>query len=347
MLVGICGGICAGKHSVVDYLVKHHGFEQLYLSRTVCTPQVEKSALNTTVPHQDRSVDHEEKGQHSFDEVDSMLAYVTRQWSRRWVTTAVWDETVLDAFLKRPFFLLVSVDAPVSMRWKRFKDRCEGVSQPAPSLEDFVLRNDDHLYNHKSGLANLIDQAQVRLVNSTSCLNTLHTALKDLDLTNEERLRPSWDQYFMQLASLAAQRSNCMKRRVGCVLVREKRVISTGYNGTPRGIKNCNEGGCTRCNANHSSGVGLATCLCIHAEENALLEAGRERIREGAILYCDTCPCLTCSIKIAQVGISEVVFSQGYSMDTQTAAVFKESGVQLRQYSPPRKGLVNLRSKNC
>lgn len=138
----------------------------------------------------------------------------------------------------------------------------------------------------------------------------------------------------MQLASLAAQRSNCMKRRVGCVLVREKRVISTGYNGTPRGIKNCGEGGCPRCNEGLGSGFGLGTCLCIHAEENALLEAGRERIREDATLYCDTCPCLTCSIKIAQVGISEVVYSQGYSMDGETAEVFKQAGVRLRQFIP-------------
>lgn len=123
--------------------------------------------------------------------------------------------------------------------------RCELCHQIPPTLEEFVIRNDDHLYNLKSGLARLIDRAQVRLVNSTSSLGQLRDALLELDLTNEQRLRPSWDQYFMQLASLAAQRSNCMKRRVGCVLVREKRVISTGYNGTPRNLKNCNEGGCT------------------------------------------------------------------------------------------------------
>lgn len=85
-----------------------------------------------------------------------------------------------------------------------------------------------------------------------------------------------------------------------------------------------------RCNSGSAAGIGLSTCLCIHAEENALLEAGRERIREGSILYCDTwvlwsrcqlkltekrCPCLTCSIKISQVGISEVVYSQEYGMD--------------------------------
>ena len=87
-------------------------------------------------------------------------------------------------------------------------------------------------------------QAEVKLINSSTSLKTLHTALDALNLLDEGRLRPSWDQYFMQLASLAAHRSNCMKRRVGCVLVREKRVVSTGYNGTPRNVQNCNEGGC-------------------------------------------------------------------------------------------------------
>ena len=97
-----------------------------------------------------------------------------------------------------------------------------------------------------------------------------------------------------------------------------------------------------RCNSGPGSGASLSTCLCLHAEENALLEAGRERIREGSILYCDTCPCLTCSVKITQVGISEVVFSQSYNMDEATAAIFSEAGVKLRQFSPPKTGLVSL-----
>lgn len=157
------------------------------------------------------------------------------------------------------------------------------------TLEDFVAESDRHYFGSSAGLAHLMDLAQLRLLNSSTSLDDLHKALYALNLTNEERLRPSWDQYFMRLASLAAQRCNCMKRRVGCVVVREKRVISTGYNGTPRHLRNCNEGGCPRCNgAQHAGGAGLATCLCLHAEENALLEAGRDRIREGTTLYCDT-----------------------------------------------------------
>jgi len=147
----------------------------------------------------------------------------------------------------------------------------------------------------------------------------------------------------MTLASLAAQRSNCMKRRVGCVLTSpDNRIIATGYNGTPRNLTNCNAGGCARCNGALGSTAALSTCLCLHAEENALLEAGRERIRPGSVLYCNTCPCLTCSVKITQMGIGEVVFSQGYNMDDATARVFQEAGVKLRQFSPPTSGLVTV-----
>lgn len=118
------------------------------------------------------------------------------------------------------------------------------LDEKAPSLAEFVVRSDFHLYNQDIGLATLIDQAEIRLINQGSSITKLYGALDKLNLANDQRLRPNWDQYFMQLASLAAQRSNCMKRRVGCVLVRERRVISTGYNGTPRNLKNCNEGGC-------------------------------------------------------------------------------------------------------
>jgi len=280
--------------------------------------------------------------QHVFPDADALLDFVTLRWRERWVTTDIWDDDVVDALLRRPFFLLISVDAPVSVRWKRFTDRCAANRLTPPTLEDFVLRNDDHLFAPGTGLSALFQRAQLKLLNSTSSVSSLRDAVRSLNLTDEARLRPSWDQYFMRLADLAAHRSNCMKRRVGCVIVREKRVVSTGYNGTPRGMTNCNEGGCPRCNNAAKGGIGLNTCLCLHAEENALLEAGRDRIGGSATLYCNTCPCLTCSVKITQVGISEVVYNQGYMVDTMTAKIFAESGVSLRQFSPPTDGLVDL-----
>jgi dCMP deaminase len=300
---------------------------------------VEKSASDAHVPSAESSAIDQ---QHVFPDVDTLLDFVTLRWKERWVTTDIWDDQVVDALLRRPFFLLVSVDAPVSVRWKRFTDRCAANQLTPPTLEEFVLRNDAHLFAPKTGLSAVFQRAQLKLLNSTASISSLRDAIQSLNLTDEARLRPSWDQYFMQLADLAANRSNCMKRRVGCVIVREKRVVSTGYNGTPRGMTNCNQGGCPRCNNAAKGGTGLNTCLCLHAEENALLEAGRDRIGGSATLYCNTCPCLTCSVKITQVGISEVVYNQGYMVDTMTAKIFAESGVGLRQFSPPTGGLVDL-----
>ncbi|KAM4057823.1 cytidine and deoxycytidylate deaminase zinc-binding domain-containing protein [Hirsutella rhossiliensis] len=376
MLIGICGGICSGKKTVAQYLVEHHGFKRLHLtgpgqgsSRSTSElgnpgpsspsppPAALAGALTTGSdglqsvsdsslplrPQQELSGGRSGNGSSlCFATAEALLEFVTTRWQARFVTTDIPTEAALDVLLRRPFFLLLSVDAPLTVRWRRFQLRC-GDSSAAISLEDFVARSDAHLYDPDGGLQPLISRASVRLLNTSSSLAHLYATLGKLDIPNPDRLRPGWDTYFMALASLAAQRSNCMKRRVGCVLVgRERRVISTGYNGTPRGIRNCTDGGCPRCNAGHGSGVGLATCLCIHAEENALLEAGRERIRDGAVLYCDTCPCLTCSIKICQVGISEVVYAHGYSMDKETAAVFSQAGVKLRQFVPPPNGLIHL-----
>ncbi|TKX21484.1 deoxycytidylate deaminase [Elsinoe australis] len=335
MLIGICGGLCAGKNSVAEYLIAQHGFTPLAIGRPASTPSVEKSASDTTL----RSSSPKPL---SFPTPEALRDHVTSSWTSNFVTTSIWSQHILDVLSGRPFFILISVSAPISIRWTRFRNRCGSLQQTPPSLEQFVLRDDEHMYDSSYGLAGLPSQARIKLLNSTSSLQKLNECLDVLDLTNEDRIRPSWDQYFMTLASLAARRSNCMRRQVGCVLVRGKRVISTGYNGTPRNITNCNQGGCPRCNSGGAGGTSLSTCLCVHAEENALLEAGRERVGEDATIYCNTCPCLTCSIKIVQVGIREVVFSRSYYMDNEIAQLFKEAGVKLRQFSPPAEGLISL-----
>ncbi|KAK3669622.1 Deoxycytidine monophosphate (dCMP) deaminase [Recurvomyces mirabilis] len=337
MLIGICGGICAGKTSVQDYLVSVHSFQPLIL-KSRNTPAVETSASQAPVPRPQESSDQVK----TFNAANELVDYATQHWQTKFCTTSIHDEEILEALSHRPFFVLLHIDAPISVRWHRFKDRCAKASMTPPTLEQFVLRNDDYLFHETTGRVALASKAQIKLVNSTTSVEKLWQALDAQNLTDSSRIRPTWDQYFMTLASLAARRSNCMRRQVGCVLVREKRVMATGYNGTPRNVTNCNEGGCPRCNGGGGGGSSLSTCLCIHAEENALLEAGRERVGGGAVLYCNTCPCLTCSIKIVQVGITEVVFNKSYYMDSEAAKIFKEAGVKLRQFSPPAEGLVNL-----
>lgn len=340
--------------TIAQYLVKQHGFTRLILSENGCGGEPGKSIDGEPGRMIDGNTDTDSP---VFSTVDSLLDFVTKHWRERWVVADIPSEAVLEQYARRPFFLLVSVDAPLQVRWARcradeasrrwdelLRRRCLPPSGKPADLAAFVAFSDAQLYDAARGQLPLMSRAGVRILNTSSDLSRLYATLDGLDLLNPDRLRPSWDHYFMSLASLAAQRSNCMKRRVGCVVVRDRRVVSTGYNGTPRGLRNCGEGGCGRCNAGQGSGHGLATCLCLHAEENALLEAGRERLRDGAVLYCDTCPCLTCSIKIVQVGIGEVVYSQEYSMDSSTAAVLREGGVRLRQFVPVSSASVYLGS---
>lgn len=314
MFIGLLGTPGSDTTGIVDCLVKEYDFKQVGLSSSGNTPS---------------------EGIVNYENSDDLLNYVTSKWMDNFVTSDVQYIEDIDLFIKRPFFLLITVDSNLLVKFKRYKE-----TYPHTSLEQFCQLcdtfNNEIMIKHQ-------DQADLKIVNHVlNNKDQLLKSIKSLDLLNPNRLRPSWDSYFMKFTDFAAQRCNCMRRRVGCVIVRNNRIIATGYNGTARGIKNCNEGGCPRCNnaAGNGTGVGLNTCLCLHAEENALLEAGRARVEDGAILYCNTCPCLTCTIKIVQCGISEVVYSQSYSMDELSAKVFSEAGVKFRQFVPPTQGTV-------
>lgn len=140
--------------------------------------------------------------------------------------------------------------------------------------------------------------------------------------------RLTWDNYFMSLAKIASLRSNCKKRKVGCVIVKNKRVQATGMNGTPSGIKNCFEGGCPRCNdPNIHRGKDLDNCVCIHAEENALLEISRNNLI-GSELYCTCFPCLGCAKKIVQCGIVKIFYMEQYNCNEITINLLNEAKIQ-------------------
>jgi dCMP deaminase len=146
--------------------------------------------------------------------------------------------------------------------------------------------------------------------------------------------RPDWDTYFMSIAHVVARRGNCLRRRVAAVIVKERRVISTGYNGTPRGVKNCFEGGCPRCAGDAPSGADLGECICAHAEENAITQAAYHGIAvKDGVLYCTLSPCLTCARMIVNAGIREVVYDEEYLFTAQTKALLAEAGVACRAFS--------------
>jgi len=143
--------------------------------------------------------------------------------------------------------------------------------------------------------------------------------------------RPGWDEYFMGIAEVAAKRSNCTRRHVAAIIVRDKRIISTGYNGTPRGVPNCFDGGCPRCASDAPSGTSLGECLCSHGEENAIVQAAYHGISvKDSTLYTTHSPCLLCAKMIINSGIREVVYRERYTIASDAANLLELAGVVLR-----------------
>ena len=144
--------------------------------------------------------------------------------------------------------------------------------------------------------------------------------------------RPSWDEYFMKIAEVVASRSNCSRRQVAAVIVKDQRIISTGYNGTPRGVKNCFEGGCPRSKSSTQSGSNLGNGICNHAEENAIIQAAYHGVSvKDATLYCTYSPCLLCAKMIINAGIKEVIYQDNYGYTNQTANLLESVNIICRQ----------------
>lgn len=149
---------------------------------------------------------------------------------------------------------------------------------------------------------------------------------------NKKNVRPSWDEYFMTITKEVTRRSSCVRRQVGAIIVGEKRILATGYNDTPRGLKNCGEGGCARCASKAPSGTGLDTCLCIHAEQNAIVNAAYHGVSiKDSIIYCTHQPCLTCAKLIINAGIKKIIFAEPYPSEV-AEKLLAESKVELIQY---------------
>ncbi len=146
--------------------------------------------------------------------------------------------------------------------------------------------------------------------------------------------RPSWDEYFMEIAHVIAKRSNCSRRHVAAVIVKERYILSTGYNGTPHGVRNCFDGGCPRCAGHAKSGTHLDECLCVHAEQNAICQAALYGIAvEGATIYVTISPCLTCAKLIINAGIKEVVYGGDYAFQDEVKKMFRAAGVRHRKFT--------------
>ncbi len=145
--------------------------------------------------------------------------------------------------------------------------------------------------------------------------------------------RPSWDEYFMEITHLVARRSTCLRRKVGAVLVKDRNILATGYNGAPSGVAHCMDVGCLRERLSIRSGERHELCRGLHAEQNAIIQAAKHGTNiNGATIYCTTMPCIICSKVIINAGIMRIVYEQGYP-DKLAGDMIEEAGIEVTRFA--------------
>ena len=330
MIIGLTGRNGAGKGEVSLFL-ESRGFFASSLS-DVIRDEIENRGLEIT---RERLIEvgRELRSKHGpsvlarriLDKVEEDRNYVVDSFRHP-------DEVRVFKTLSNFNLLLVQAESPI--RFTRIQERKR--EQDPETLQEFDALEQRELANDEWQGQQLLaceGLADLRLTNENS-LAHLHEQLSEmLQHLARNMKRPGWDEYFMKLAKVASLRSNCIKRKVAAIIVRDRRVVSTGYNGTPRGTKNCHQGGCPRCNSLAQSGTLLEECLCSHGEENSIIQAAYHgvSVKDGT-LYTTFAPCLMCTKMIINAGIREVVYNQEYPLNETSLKLLGEAGVVLRQH---------------
>ncbi|MEK6981878.1 MAG: deaminase [Candidatus Micrarchaeota archaeon] len=331
IILGLCGENCSGKGTVADYLIKR-GFYYFSLS-DIIREELAKSGIE---PTRDNMV---KKGNELRETLGPSIlakrAIEKLEKDRNYVIDSIRNPFEVEELKKVPNFSLIYVSATPEIRFARMKSRArEG---DAKDFKEFLRLESLEQKNANSKHQNIeqtVKLATLKITNEGNLQNlfdkideTLATVSKEFKL-----VRPSWDNYFMNIAKVVASRSNCMKRKVAAVIVMDKRIISTGYNGTPRGVLNCSDGGCPRCNNYTESGKNLSECICSHGEENAIVQAANHGIAiKGAMIYSTFSPCLLCTKMIINSGIKEVVYNADYELVSISEKLLNEAGIIVRK----------------
>ncbi|RIK93804.1 MAG: hypothetical protein DCC71_23850 [Proteobacteria bacterium] len=334
MILGVSGPYGAGKGEVVAYL-EARSFYPLSLS-DVLRDELRARGLEETRERMIATGNELRAKSGPAALAERLLARLAPD--RNYVIDSIRHPAEVEALRAQGRgFRLIWVDADPALRIERLRTR--GRTGDPDSLPK-LLEQEGRERRGGGDAAQQLDAVEALAdfrVRNEGSLAALHAEIQRVLGACQGFERPSWDEYFLGVAQMVASRSNCVKRHVGALIAQDKRIISTGYNGTPRGTRNCNEGGCPRCNGFAESGTRLDECLCSHGEENAIVQAAYHGVSvRGATLYTTFFPCLFCTKLIINAGIREVVYDAAYALDERAGKLLAEAGVAVRRVERTR-----------
>lgn len=337
IIIGITGTIGAGKGTIVDYLMRKNGFQH-YSVRQYLLDVIQKAGLE---PNRDSmtAVGNALRAAHSPSFIIDELYHQALQSGKDSIIESVRTEGEVLSLRQKPHFYLFAVDADPKVRYERVVLRNSETDHI--DYETF-LSNEQREYTstdpNRQNLSKCIEMADFLFQNNGNMemlyeqVDTVMSQIqKEIEAAKTVYVRPSWDEYFMEIANTVAKRATCDRGRSGCVVVKDKQILVTGYVGSPIGMPHCDEVGHQFKQMLHEDGSITTHCTrTVHAEQNAICQAAKRGIAlEGATLYCRMTPCRTCAMMIINCGIKRVVCERKYHAGAESEAMFKQAGIQL------------------
>ncbi len=332
MIIGVTGGYAAGKDTVADILVKK-GFFHISFSDIL---REELKARKKRPTRDNLIIIGNELRTNQGPSVLARRSLSKIKEGENYVFSSIRNPSEVKLLMERNNFIMVNITTPVKERFNRIvKRNREGDPQ---SLKELIEKEKlENTSNPNSQQLNKVAKmAKITLANDSTIEKLELKTSKILEdwLFKLQEPRPDWDNYFMNIAEQVKLRATCMSPKKGSIIVKDKMIVSTGYNGSPKNVKHCTDGGCQRCTSRHlgkiKSGVYSEPCICCHSEENSIVQAAYNGTStRGANLYTTFTPCTNCCKLIINAGIREVIAKTVYPDDVGTK-LLKEAGVKLR-----------------
>lgn len=334
MILGVTGHLASGKDTVGEIL-KEKGFHHISLSDFI-REEAKKRKLKDTRENL-INLGNELRKKHGHG-ILARMALQKMEWDKSYVVTSIRNPVEVEVLRTKQNFALININASQKARWNRMEKRRqkEQRNDDLATFEEFKAREAQEAESNdpsKQQMNTVISMADI-ILNNEGALEELKKKIDKLLKEWKAKLdkaRPSWDEYFLHLALEVGKRATCDRGKSGCIIVKDKRIISTGYVGAPVGLPHCDEAGHLMHKVHNTDGTESQHCIrTTHAETNAIAQAARHGVSvKDATIYCKMEPCYICAQIIINSGIKRVVCLKRYHRSQLTRDWFKQASVKL------------------
>ncbi|PIU22497.1 MAG: hypothetical protein COT14_00800 [Candidatus Diapherotrites archaeon CG08_land_8_20_14_0_20_30_16] len=339
MMIGLTGPNCSGKGEIANILKEKR--YKYYSCSDVIREEAEKRKLEKTRENL-IAIGNELREKLGPNVLAKKLLEKIKEDRKKgqkdFIVDSIRNPNEVEELKTDNEFSLLGINAPIELRYERAKAR--GRVENVNNFDDFKQMDEkENSSNPNAQQLNVVYKMADKYVFNDSTLEDLKKRL-DFALKYEKKERPSWAEYFMKITSVVAERSTCLRHNVGAIIVKNKRLLTTGYNGAVRGNEDCLKLGCKKDELGLESGFGSEECRAVHAEQNAIIQGALHGINiEGATLYCTTIPCRMCAKEIVNAGIKEVITYSDYAGAKGSIEFLQNAGVNFRKIPRPNNSI--------